>query len=227
MIRWSKVVVQFIVLMIPFAATDIMSQTHRANKLICGFNVRTGMNAYRYWTVLGHQLKIKLSQMDQNTIVEIVNACGLYSTEMSRQLGLHPLPIVWLTRGGENAFVTDVEWIRSSRQSQIYADDDWIRQLVAQTGSAWTRTAVLAHELGHVYYGHTYGRGSSTTWQREYDADFFNGYALGRMGASLEDAQAVYYIIAPEASEENASSHPSLRYRLQAVREGWERAGNR
>jgi hypothetical protein len=103
----------------------------------------------------------------------------------------------------------------------LFVDDPWIEGLVQQTGSEWTRTTVLAHEFAHIYLGHVVGEGASTQWQREYDADVLAGATVRRLGCTLEQARALYYLIAQEFDAEDPDYHPSLSYRLKAVGEGW------
>ena len=54
--------------------------------------------------------------------------------------------------------------------------------------SKWTATAIFAHELGHHFFKHTDKKMSSQP-DIELEADAFTGYALRKMGATLEESQ--------------------------------------
>ncbi|QEE51213.1 hypothetical protein FUA48_17070 [Flavobacterium alkalisoli] len=89
------------------------------------------------------------------------------------------------------------------------------------TGSDWAAISILAHEIGHHLNGHTLDNVGSRP-QTELDADEFSGFVLGRLGATLADAQAVMGTI---ASIKGSHSHPPKSDRLIAIAAGWNRAG--
>lgn len=91
------------------------------------------------------------------------------------------------------------------------------------TGSDWAAISILAHEIGHHLNGHTLDNVGSRP-QTELDADEFSGFVLGRLGASLADAQAVMGTI---ASMKGSHSHPPKKDRLIAIAAGWHRAGGK
>ena len=70
----------------------------------------------------------------------------------------------------------------------VLYNPNFINALDRRTGNQWASISVLAHEVGHHLKGHTVsGQGSQPA--TELEADEFSGYALRKMGASLEDAQ--------------------------------------
>jgi len=81
----------------------------------------------------------------------------------------------------------------------------------------WLRVAILAHELGHHLEGHSLGVGGSRQ-ALELQADQFSGFALARMGATLEQAQAAVR----RASESGSPVYPPRSARLEAVAHGWK-----
>ena len=84
----------------------------------------------------------------------------------------------------------------------------------------WASISVLAHEIGHHYYSHLVsGNGSTPT--KELEADYFSGYALAKVGASMNDATAAIQKIAPT---EGNSSHPGRAARVDAIQRGWNYA---
>jgi hypothetical protein len=102
----------------------------------------------------------------------------------------------------------------------VLYNPNFINALDRKTGTQWASISVLAHEVGHHLKGHTIsGQGSHPTIELE--ADEFSGYALRKMGASLEDAQATMKLI---ASENASSTHPGKSSRLSSIENGWETA---
>ena len=103
----------------------------------------------------------------------------------------------------------------------VLYNPNFINALDKRTGTEWASISVLAHEVGHHLEGHTTsGQGSHPAVELE--ADEFSGYALRKMGASLEDAQATMKLI---ASEVGSATHPGKANRLSAIEDGWESAG--
>jgi hypothetical protein len=89
------------------------------------------------------------------------------------------------------------------------------------TGTPWAAVSVLAHELGHHVYGHAHQglreADADAIPQNELDADYFSGWALARVGARLQDAQAVQRAL----NMDETLFHPSSARRLHAIRAGW------
>ncbi len=103
----------------------------------------------------------------------------------------------------------------------VLYNPNFINALDRRTGNQWASISVLAHEVGHHLLGHTVsGQGSNPAIELE--ADEFSGYALHKMGASLEDAETTMKLI---ASENASATHPGKASRLSAIEEGWESAG--
>lgn len=83
-------------------------------------------------------------------------------------------------------------------------------------------SAVIAHELGHHTNGHTI-EAKGDAWLQEYQADYFSGFALGRMGLSLDEAQsALTSWAAMTAKAAGNREHPPTTERLAQVARGWK-----
>ena len=101
----------------------------------------------------------------------------------------------------------------------IVYDPEFLRDIERQTDE-WGPISIMAHEVAHHLQGHTvFGEGSIPP--NELDADFFSGFILQKMGASLESAQAAMRLI---ASPRGSSSHPPRRERLEYIARGWRKA---
>lgn len=89
------------------------------------------------------------------------------------------------------------------------------------TGSnRWGPVSILAHEIGHHFYGHTV-KGTHSEPAIELEADQFSGFVLRKMGASLEDAQLAIRVA---ASRRPSATHPGRYDRLEAIASGWQKA---
>ena len=114
--------------------------------------------------------------------------------------------------GINNAYATIIR----NRRYIIY-DNDFLENLDGYAGTKWASVSVLAHEMGHHYRNHTVDTRGSTP-PKEIEADYFSGYVMAKLGATLEEARAAMEQIAsPQAS----ASHPGRADRLNAIARGW------
>jgi hypothetical protein len=117
--------------------------------------------------------------------------------------------------GINNAYATIIR-----NQRFIVYDNRFLENLDRYAGTKWASISVLAHEMGHHYYNHVLNATGSTR-PKELEADFFSGYVMAKMGASLAEAEAAMSKIAsPQAS----STHPGKADRLNAIANGWNSA---
>ena len=79
--------------------------------------------------------------------------------------------------------------------------------------------ALLSHEIAHHLNGHTLEAGGSRP-PTELEADKFAGFAVGKLGGSLQEAQWLFRQLSAEGSE----THPPRSARLEAVAVGWRDA---
>ncbi|MDB5229958.1 MAG: hypothetical protein JWN76_763 [Chitinophagaceae bacterium] len=99
----------------------------------------------------------------------------------------------------------------------IMYNPSFMNQINRATGNEWAAISVLAHEIGHQVFDHSLdGQGSNP--KKELEADAFSGFALRRMGASLEEAQVAMKLVANYRED---PSHPQGADRLQAIESGW------
>ena len=117
--------------------------------------------------------------------------------------------------GINNAYATII-----GDQRYIVYDNRFLESLDSYAGTKWASISVLAHEMGHHYYNHMLN-GAGSNPSMELQADFFSGYVMEKLGASLEEAEAAMSKIAsPQAS----STHPGKADRLNAIAKGWSSA---
>ena len=104
----------------------------------------------------------------------------------------------------------------------IVYDPELLLRIERQTDE-WGPISIMAHEVAHHLLGHSvFADGSNPP--NEIDADFFSGFILQRLGASLESAQAAMRLI---GSPSGSPSHPPRRARLLAIERGWREAAAR
>jgi hypothetical protein len=120
--------------------------------------------------------------------------------------------------GINNAYATIIR-----NQRYIVYDNRFLEALDHYAGTKWASISVLAHEMGHHYYNHVLNNTGSTP-PNELEADYFSGYMMAKMGASLEEAKAAMgQIASPTASR----SHPAKGDRLNSITNGWNYANGR
>ena len=113
-------------------------------------------------------------------------------------------------------------------QRYILYDKEFL-SLVSKNSSSWSNTFILAHEVGHHINGHTkdIALGSILSKQeleeqrkQELDADYYAGFVLSKLGASLSQTTAVINLISSQG-DDRYSTHPDRNKRIEAIRRGW------
>lgn len=117
--------------------------------------------------------------------------------------------------GINNAYAT----VENGKRFIIY-DNKFLTALDQYSHTRWASISVLAHEIGHHYYSHLVN-GNSSTPAKELEADYFSGYALAKIGATLGEATAAIQKIAPAQGD---ASHPGRAERVYAIQRGWNYA---
>ncbi|MEJ7693949.1 M48 family metalloprotease [Daejeonella sp.] len=114
--------------------------------------------------------------------------------------------------GINNAYATII-----NNKRVILYDNRFLTALDQYTNTKWASISVLAHEMGHHYRNHLV-TGKGSTPATELEADYFSGYALAKVGATLADATAAMEKISPIQGN---SSHPGRAQRVDAIQKGW------
>jgi len=113
------------------------------------------------------------------------------------------------------ANVPNASAVIRDQQRYILYSQVFISEITRQTASEWGALTIMAHEVGHHLNGHTLQSGGSRP-PIELEADEFAGFAVGRLGGSLQQAQSSYQDMSPQGS----ATHPPRSARLEAVTRG-------
>jgi hypothetical protein len=117
--------------------------------------------------------------------------------------------------GINNAYATIIR-----NQRYIVYDNNFLENLDAYANTRWASISVLAHEMGHHYRNHVVDQRGSTP-PKELEADYFSGFVMAKLGASLAEARAAMEKI---ATTRGSASHPARADRLAAIAQGWNSA---
>jgi hypothetical protein len=101
----------------------------------------------------------------------------------------------------------------------ILYDPQLITDMESVTGHNWPAVSILAHEIGHHLAGHTLAEEYSKEFELE--ADYFSGFILNKMGATLPEAQSVMNLL---RDHPNMTDHPPQAERLAMIEDGWQEA---
>lgn len=118
--------------------------------------------------------------------------------------------------GIQNAYATIINNVR-----WIVYDNNFLESIDAYAKTKWASISIMAHEMGHHYYDHVVSSSGSTI-PKELEADAFSGFLMAKMGATKEQSIAAISTI---ASERASNTHPAKRDRINAISQGWDRAG--
>ncbi len=118
--------------------------------------------------------------------------------------------------GINNAYATIIR-----NQRWIIYDNDFLENLDAYAATKWASISVMAHEMGHHYYNHVVS-GQGSTIPTEIQADYFSGYIMARLGATLAQSVAAMQTIATDRA---STTHPAKKDRIDAITRGWNFAG--
>jgi hypothetical protein len=95
-----------------------------------------------------------------------------------------------------------------------------MQNMITVARTDWAGVALLAHECGHHWNDHLSDNLGSRP-PKELEADTFAGFAVARLGGSLDDALALFHQMPRDALPPGQPTHPRRADRLQAAAVGW------
>lgn len=118
--------------------------------------------------------------------------------------------------------------LASTGKRQIIFNSEFMRQVKAGAGTDWALIGIAAHEIGHHAGNHIVLQGNGqmvltvAAHAAELQADYYSGYALGKMGCNLNDAvAAMRWLPDPGA---NNPDYPERKLRVEEIGRGWQNA---
>lgn len=145
---------------------------------------------------------------------KILNVAGISKTFIMRECN-----------GINNAAATTYKGVR-----YILYDKAFMENISNKSG--WSNLSILAHEIGHHVNGHTlevllYANdvvkpvSKSVSRKQELEADYYSGFIMAKLGATLDQASQAIGLISSDADDSN-STHPSKNKRLRAIKNGYQ-----
>ena len=126
----------------------------------------------------------------------------------------------------ENAYA-----IRYNNERYIIYDKGFMSAIDGE--KKWRNLTILAHEVAHHLNNHPLeikliNSSSNKTFskrrEQELEADEFAGFTMARLGAPINEVLAAISSISND-KDDTYSSHPSRNKRINAINQGYERAG--
>lgn len=171
-------------------------------------------NAQNYQTIEDlndscSQLSFSSDEDAQIAIDNILDVLGLY-----RNFSIQECPNI------NNALAKNIEISPGHKERYILYDPEFFKKMDENANSKWASISIIAHEIGHHLNGHALNDvGSNHKWELE--ADYFSGISLGKMGASLQEAQSAINTL---HSEKASRTHPAKADRLVQIELGWNKS---
>ena len=146
-------------------------------------------------------------------------ASGEAKQIVERIMKVNVLPQNFVIKSADchNALATTI-----GKQRYILYSTSFLENFKKDANTKWAAYCVLAHEIGHHLSNHDLDETDPGVRKRyELEADRFAGGILFRMGATLEEAQAG---INTFSLDNNSTTHPPKRARMEALAVGWKQA---
>jgi hypothetical protein len=102
----------------------------------------------------------------------------------------------------------------------IVYDNKFLKQVEDWTHTDWAAISIMAHEVAHHLYGHTADHRGPRP-ENEKQADYFSGFVLHNLGASLPEAQSAIRML---TTDQPSATHPPRNERLRVIENGWRDA---
>lgn len=134
------------------------------------------------------------------------------------------------SRNAIKAFVTDDPATVPNAEARMSADKQHIvsfnrafmREIQAKAGNYWSLFGIAAHEIGHHVGNHTFLPMDNCKLNNEVEleADYYAGFALGKMDVKRDDAVSTLRTLPANSS----CSHPGRAERILVLVQGWTQA---
>lgn len=106
------------------------------------------------------------------------------------------------------------------KERYILYDADFFKRIDNKASNEWASISILAHEIAHHLNGHALND-TGSNHKFELEADYSGGFYLGKMNATLDEAQSAIKTLRYTKA---TSTHPAKADRLAAIEKGWLKA---
>lgn len=182
------------------------AQTNQNRRPFCGFSLK-GNGGYYYQKDAHEYITREAGSGDKSGIPDVVE-------EIKKQIGVKVTITVYISEKEDNCFAT----IAAGGKRVIIADQLFLNRVNKVSGTEWAAISIIAHEIGHHVAG--FSRRPSQI-ESELDADYWSGYVLQKLGASME---ASIKCIMRFGTDYDTDSHPNKYSRSATIKKGWEDA---
>lgn len=177
----------------------------------CGFSVKDGgyyanvTEAYinKQFEYIQKEAKVG----DETGIADVVES-------IKKVIGINVPFVTYISKGEDNAYAT----IANGGKRILVIDHMFMHTVNKESGTEWAAISIIAHEIGHHVAG--FNR-RATQHEAEFDADYWSGYVLQKLGSSEEAATKC---IMRYGTEIDTKSHPNKYSRRDAIKKGWRDA---
>jgi hypothetical protein len=171
----------------------------------CGFGINKG-----YFSLeAGASFTVKeISNADPSGIKEVVS-------QITRALGVEVPIRVALSNNEGNCYA-----VMTGGERLIIADHAFLVEVNRTAQTNWAAISVLAHEVGHHISMFSQDK---SPHESELDADYWSGYLLQKLGASLASSTKCIMVFGTEV---NSPSHPNKYDRAGSIKKGFTDAQN-
>jgi hypothetical protein len=159
---------------------------------------------------------------DSINLTESQNGSSFGSTDandvvgkMAKAIGMLSVPPAF------EASVANAAATYYNGQRVIVYNNKFMDELSRAVGTEWSYKAVLAHELGHHMNFHVGVKSTADSWKQELEADYFMGFAMAKMGATLEQAQSAMKGLELMYGGSASKTHPASKDRLASTKTGY------
>jgi|GEM_PF-3306726 len=163
-----------------------------------------GRSAYAFHGNLSGNIKTFQSDKEAVDVVKGIMASLGLPLRFEVRAGAVPNASAILTTDGQRLIVYNVIFMEEIKK---------------RTGDYWSLISIMAHEIGHHLSFHLSTQIDDHA--AELEADYFSGFVLGKLGASLDQALAAMREL---GSPLPSQSHPKRDDRLQSIAVGWKSA---
>jgi len=197
------------VLLIPILFCSSGKQEERL--AFCGFSIKKG-GFYGENITMGYINQMMEYIVKESTVGDETGIADVVES-IKKVIGINVPFVTYISKGEDNAFATVVKGRRI-----LVIDHMFMHTVNKGAGTEWAAISIIAHEIGHHVAG--FSR-RPTQHEAEFDADYWSGYILQKLGSSEEAATKC---IMRYGSEIDTKSHPNKYSRSSAIKKGWQDA---